>query len=106
MISRSEFLDAVELPSTIGIFLWKSEDGKILFADLVNYNFDADRDIIQPAEDLRFRMRLPDIYKNAKIETISPDNENPATLQMKDNWAVVHLDKLIYYASIRLSMQE
>ncbi|MDQ1317963.1 MAG: hypothetical protein QG588_1618 [Candidatus Poribacteria bacterium] len=94
MISKSKLLDPMDLPSTVGIFCWKSEDSGILFADLVNYNLNADGDIVQPAEDMKFKIRLPKRYKNSKIETISPDKENSATLQIKDNWIVVHLSLL------------
>lgn len=106
MVSKSKLIDAKDLPSTVGVFCWKSKDSKTLFFDLVNYNLDTDRDAVQPAENLRFKMRLSKGYKNAKIDTISPDNGSSATIEIKDNWAIVHLGRLTYFASIKLTMQE
>ena len=53
LTGRSEILDAPELPSTVGVFCWQAADGRTLFADLVNYDFDAAADCVTVAEGLQ-----------------------------------------------------
>jgi len=102
MVGDSVLLDGKDLPSTVGVFLWQSSDGRTRFADLVNYNLDADADVVRPAENLRFRMRLPDGCGGVQVTTLSPDEAAPATVAVEDGWAVVHLGKLIHYASVKV----
>ena len=98
----SDILDAPELPSTVGVFCWQAADGRTLFADLVNYDFDAAADRVTVADGLSLRMRLPPGTTDIEVTTLSPDEEAAATAKLEGGWATLHLPRLKYYASIKL----
>jgi hypothetical protein len=107
MVSRvgpSSLVAGEDLLVTVGLSLWKAEDGRALFADLVNYDLDADNDHVRPAEDLHFRVRLPRSWQTAQVQTLSPDAEAPATLTLQAGWAVIRLPRLVHFASVKLSL--
>jgi len=102
MVGRSALIDGGNLSSTVGIFGWQSDDGKTVFADLVNYDLDAESDRVRPARNLRFRIRLPQGWQRVQAATLSPDDTPPATATTRDGWAVVDVPSLAHYASVKL----
>lgn len=84
------------------MFCWRAADGRTLFADLVNYDFDAAADRVTVAEDLTLRIRLPQSTTDHEVTTLSPDEEAPATAKMEGGWATLHLPRLKHYASVKL----
>jgi len=102
MVGRSALLDAREVSSKVGVFAWQSEDGKTIFADLVNYDLDAESDVVTPAQDLRFRIRLPQGCDEVEVTTLSPDEGTSASVTARDGWAVIQVPKLWHYASVKL----
>jgi len=103
MVGRSALLDGHELSSKVGVFAWESEDKPTIFADLVNYDLDAESDAVTPAQDLRFRMRLPKGCDKVEATTLSPDEGTSASATVRDGWAVIHLPRLVHYASVKLA---
>ncbi len=103
LIGPSPLLDGADLPSTVGVCCWQSADSRTLFADLVNYDFDAVADRVAAVEDLRLRLRVPPDTVDVAVTTFSPDGEPPATAQLADGWATLHLPRLMHYASIKLT---
>ena len=92
------------LPSTVGVFLWRSADRKQIFADLINYDLDADKDQMRPAEDLSFSIRVPANWAAPRAETISPDASAVAMVTWDKGWANVRLPALHFFASVKLSV--
>jgi len=103
MIGPSTILDATALPSTVGVFCWQGVNGGALFADLVNYDLDADADSVEPAEGVQFRMRLPEGCGGLEATTLSPDGEAPAAAAVENGWALVELPRLVHFASVKLA---
>lgn len=103
LIGPSELVDAEGLAATVGLFLWQSEDGRALFADLVNYDLDLEADRIAPASNLSFRLRLPEGWQRAGVETIAPDDEPPATAETRQGWVSIRLPRLVHYASVKIT---
>jgi len=102
IVGGSSVLDARALPATIGVFCWRSDDGRTLFADLVNYDIDLDADRVKPADNIQFRLRLPEGCEQMKVTTLSPDKEEPATATIRHEWAEIRLPRLVHFASVRL----
>ncbi len=106
LIGPSDVLDGAQLPSTVGVCCWQSADGRTLFADLVNYNFDPAADRVATAEGLVLRLRLPPGTTNLHVTTLSPDEEVSATAKLDGGWAVLQLPRLKYFASVKLITQQ
>jgi hypothetical protein len=102
LVGPSTLADGAGLPVTVGLSLWRSEDGQALCADLVNYDLDADADRVRPAENLDFRVRLPIRWRGVRAVTLSPDGEAPADVRIENGWAVARLPRLIHYAGVKL----
>ena len=102
-IGENSLVSAGNLPSTVGLFLWRSADRNELFADLVNYDLDADKDLVKPAVDLSFKLHVPAGWKSVRVETISPDHEAPAAAALDNGWASLRLPSLHHFASVKLS---
>jgi hypothetical protein len=103
LAGSSDLVDAASLPTTVGLSLWRAADGRALFADLVNYDLDADADVVHPAEGLSFRLRLPEGWKAATVTTISPDEGTTASVEVHGSWATVSVPRLGHYASVKLA---
>ena len=103
LAGSSDLVDGALLPTTVGLSLWRTTDAKALFADLVNYDLDADADVVRPAEGLSFRLRLPGGWKAATVTTISPDEGATATAEVKAGWATVSVPWLWHYVSVKLA---
>jgi len=106
LIGRSELLDAVSLPTTVGVFTWKSKRDGTLFADLVNYNIDVDSDKLTSAENLEFRIRVPKGTIEVKAATLTPDRISPAEVRLDGGWAVVKLKRLDHFASVKITPEK
>lgn len=102
LVGESSVIDAEGVPSTTGIFCWKSTKGSAVFADLVNYDLDADADKVTPAKDIRFRMRAPENARSVRAATLTPDNAAPARAVIRNGWACVVLPELVHFASVKL----
>jgi hypothetical protein len=103
MVGASALVEA-RLPETVGIFLWRAADGRALFADLVNYDLDADADRVRPAASLTFQVRLPRGWRAVRARTLSPDGEAPAEVVVRGRWARVRLPRLVHFASVKISV--
>ncbi len=102
----SKLLSAPNLNSTVGIFCWKSIDGKNLFADLVNYNIDLETDTLTPATNIVFKLRVPKNYAVLHSKTLSPEKIPPAEVKSKKNYVYVRLPELLHFASIKIHFAE
>ena len=103
LVGPSQILDAASLPTTVGIFTWQSKTNGAVFADLVNYDINVDQDKLTPAKNLEFRIRVPESTSMAKVVTLTPDGTAPAKVRIDNGWAVVHLDRLEHYASVKIT---
>ena len=103
LVGASEQLDAADLPATVGSYLWQSLDEDALHVDLVNYDLDLEADRMNPAENLSFRLRLPDGWTGVNAETITPDETAPATCEAANGWATIQVPRVIHYACIKVS---
>ena len=105
LVGDSAVFDGRELPSTVGAFCWKSADKAVVFVDLVNYNLDAEADRLTPARDLSFRVPIGAKTRKVETATLSPDSLPPATVEIRDGWAVVRLPQLLHFASVKLLLE-
>jgi hypothetical protein len=103
LVGPSQLLDASALPATVGAYLWQSPEGQSLHIDLVNYDLDLENDVINPATDLSFRLRLPNDWEVVDIDTITPDETAPATSELENGCVKIQLNHLIHYACIKAS---
>jgi len=103
MVGASPLLDGSGLSPRVGVFCWASPDEGARFADLVNYDLDADADRVTPVENLRFKIGVPRGWKDVEVTTLSPNDAAPATATVREGWAVVDLPRLVHYASVRLA---
>ncbi len=102
VVGASDIVDAASLPTTVGISTWKSENGRAVYADLVNYNIDLDADKMNPATNLTFRLHLPRGWKSARAITLSPDKEGSAEVSVSAGWATVKVARLTNLAVVKL----
>lgn len=102
LVGNSQVVQTEDLPATVGLSLWQNKRNQALTIDLNNYALDADTDSIHPAENLTFRIRVPDNGKMLRITTLTPDSIPPATMALDGGWATVRLQRLEHYAAILL----
>jgi hypothetical protein len=104
LIGGSRLVDAPQVPSTVGIFLWRTTHGGELFADLVNYDFDADSDHVQEATNIQFKLRLPPDSRLLNTIALSPDQDIKLSCQDQDGWAVISIPRLQYFVSVKIKL--
>jgi hypothetical protein len=102
LVGESSILDARRLPATVGTFCWKSDDGRAVFVDLVNYDWDAEADRVTSARDLTFGIRRPEGVRGAEAATLSPDLLPPAAVDLKDDWLEVRLP---HFSSVKITLK-
>ena len=97
-------VSGTNLPSTVSVSVWRSADQKRLFVDLVNYNIDPDQDIVTPASDLEFKLKLPANWNlQGSTAVISPDPDTHGTGVMDHETATIHVPHLHHFATVVLS---
>ncbi len=101
--SSPQLLDPGNLPGTVGTYLWQALDASSRHIDLVNYAIDLETDRIEAGEDLAFRLRLPDGWKDVTIETIAPDETAKTEYKLRGNWVAIRLNHLVHYACIKIT---
>jgi hypothetical protein len=111
-VGGSTLVKGERLPTTVGLFLWRSLGEDALFCDLVNYNVDADSDRIAPAENLWFQARLPEPKSPGRsqgrrvirAETLTPDPDATVQLELQERWATVRLSRLTHFTSVKIAL--
>jgi hypothetical protein len=101
-LGKSAMVEPVHLPTTAGISQWRALESGSLFADFVNYDLDADRDVVKLAANLVFRMSVPALWKSVHVETISADSGPPAHVRRHGEWVTITVPELHHYLSVRL----
>ncbi|MHB0998555.1 MAG: hypothetical protein ACYC27_04855 [Armatimonadota bacterium] len=99
-------IDAIKLPTTVSISIWESTDGNMIYTDMVNYNVSQDSDNMIRAEDLVFRIRVPEGWNAVTTSTVSPDRVKSADVSIENGWATIRLPKLVQYASVRITRKK
>jgi hypothetical protein len=105
LVGESSMVDARHLPATVGLFGWKSDDGRAVFWDLVNYDWNADTDRVTSASDLCFRVRRPEGIGGVDAVTLSPDSLPPAAVELQDDWLDIRLPQLLHFASVKITLK-
>ncbi len=91
------------LPPRVGLTLWRSEEGKARFVDLVNYNLDPITDALSPIGELSVRVRLPEDWSAATVKALSPQDQTSAEVVCRDGWARITVRNLGHYACLKLT---
>ena len=98
----SALIKAADLPSSIGVFLWRSKDSNSIFVDIVNYDINLESDQIRPVEDIVFQVPLPKSWESAEVMAISPEEGLLASANVNRGRPEVHIHRLTNYASVKL----
>ncbi len=106
LVGPSRLLEPGTLPTTIGAYIWQSLDGNAFHVDLVNYDLDLEADRINAAENTSFRLRLPEVWGDVDIETITPDDTAPATCAVEAGWVKIDVSRLVHYACVKVARSE
>ena len=103
MVGPSRILDARNLPVTVGAFCWQHRNDKIFFADLVNYSIAIESDYLTKAQDLRFRLRIPQDAKGIDVCAFSPQKDARVEAKLNKGWVEVHVPQLEHYLCVRIA---
>ncbi len=105
LVGPSDLLAPGNLPVTVGAYLWQSLDKNALHVDLVNYDLDLESDRISPAEDLSFRLRLPEGWEGVGVAAITPDGTASTTCEPDSGWVTIQLNHVVHYACVKISRE-
>lgn len=103
MVGGTQLFDGTSLPLTVGAYLWQSADGQDVFVDLVNYNVDLEADKVKQADQLTFKVRLPDGISHVNALAICPEENYTINPIVENGWATITVPKLEIYTSIKLT---
>ncbi len=102
---RSEIYDGSALNQTVGSFLYRTADSKVIWADIVNYDV-SDDDVVTPAKNISFKIKVPYGRQISKITAISPEgNKEIARWSSDGDFVGITLDEVKYYTSVRMELR-
>jgi hypothetical protein len=101
-IGRSTRLRTQAVPSTVGVWLSATPDGRTQFLDLVNYDYDPAADTVRPQNGLELALKLPAAGTEPSVRVLG--GRGSASVAVRSGWALIRLERLDADAILELKL--
>ena len=107
-IIGSSDISTGDMPYTVSLNTFISEDGKSMYADLVNYNINIETDVVTPEKELKFTININKASADVQLKLLTPDVNCTAVIESvisnnEDISVDVKVNNLTHYASVILT---
>lgn len=98
-----------QLPSTVGLNLYKGPDATRFFIDLNNMNWQEESGTIEKPDSLSFALRLPSFLEDGALscQIFAPNEEAKVSMERREDEIVeIRVEGLAYYAGLLLAQKD